>query len=127
MRYTFPFELPSLNEYVNAERANRFAGAKMKKDIERRLASHILHQGVVAHKIPVRIDFIWKCKNKRKDKDNIAFSKKFLLDSLVRCGVIPNDKWDCIESWIDIFPEPDKEDVGVDVIIYEKGDDDGWT
>ena len=29
-----PFRLPSLNQYINECRRNRYAGAKMKKDVE---------------------------------------------------------------------------------------------
>jgi hypothetical protein len=123
MIYTIPFELPSLNEYVNAERSNRFAGAKMKKDIEKRIHAELLRQDVVMHSVPVYIVFEWKCKNKRKDKDNVAFAKKFLLDSLVRCGIIPNDTWAMIRGFSDMFPDPDRDDVGVVITIYEDGEE----
>ena len=49
------------------------------------------------------ITFRWLCKNKKKDKDNIAFAKKFILDGLVEAGVIKNDGWDDIEGFQDEF------------------------
>lgn len=34
VRVEINMRLPSLNEYINACRSNRFQGAKMKKDVE---------------------------------------------------------------------------------------------
>ena len=66
--------LPDLNTYINAERTNRFRAAKLKRKIE-----------------PVKkvtyIEFIWKCKNKKKDPDGISgFATKVILDGLVQAG-----------------------------------------
>ena len=35
MYFVIDGRLPSLNEYINAERSNRYKGAKLKKDTER--------------------------------------------------------------------------------------------
>ena len=37
--------------------------------------------------------FAWYRPDKRTDKDNVAFAKKFVLDALQIVGVIPNDTW----------------------------------
>lgn len=39
----------------------------------------------------VNIHITWIEPNKRRDIDNIAAGVKFIMDSLVRCGVIQND------------------------------------
>lgn len=42
---------------------------------------------------PVTVLFAWYRPDKRTDKDNVAFAKKFVLDALQIAGVIPNDTW----------------------------------
>lgn len=116
--YAIPFELPTLNEYTNANRANRYGGAALKKDTEQKICLHLKEQGIVKLETPVYFIYTWICKDRRKDKDNIAFAKKFIQDALVDVGVIPNDKWDCIEGWSDKF-DVCKESPGVMVEIYE--------
>ena len=38
-----------------------------------------------------------------RDRDNIAFAKKFINDALVACGVLPNDGWRNIHTMFDMF------------------------
>ncbi len=52
---------------------------------------------------PVAMRYLWVEKNKRRDKDNIAFAKKFIQDALVKEKVLENDGWAQIESWTDAF------------------------
>ena len=46
MKYklTIPGRLPGLNELIEAERANRYKGAQLKKDAERRICAEIRRQ-----------------------------------------------------------------------------------
>ncbi|EOH43285.1 RusA family crossover junction endodeoxyribonuclease [Enterococcus faecium] len=103
-------ELTALNEYINAERRNRHIAAKIKKD-------ETGYCQDVAEKIDLKLqetDFpcaliiTWYVKNKRKDADNIAFAKKFILDGLVEAGVLPNDNRKYVQGFMDIVKE-DKE------------------
>lgn len=41
MKLEIPYKLPSLNQYINECRKNRYAGATMKAEIERNLAWYI--------------------------------------------------------------------------------------
>lgn len=85
--------LPGLNEYVRANRGNKYSGAKMKKEADELCGMCIRHLKPQAG--PVRIQFVWYEKELRRDLDNVAFAKKFILDSLVRRGVLKDDspKW----------------------------------
>jgi Holliday junction resolvase RusA-like endonuclease len=70
---------------------------------------------------PVHITFIYQEANRKRDPDNITFAKKFILDGLVKAGVLPNDT----QAWVVGFTEtwrvvPD--DVGVEVRIVEEED-----
>lgn len=62
--------------------------------------------------------FRWTVKDRRKDKDNIAFAKKFILDGLVEAGILPNDGWEYVGGWIDEFYIDATERVSVDM-YYE--------
>jgi Holliday junction resolvase RusA-like endonuclease len=87
--FTIEGRLPSLNEYINAERRNRFAGAKLKKqytEMVARAAKDVPH-----FSNPVGVSILWIEPNRRRDLDNIYFGKKFILDGLVLAGVIEND------------------------------------
>ena len=77
-----PLRLPSLNEYINECRKNRFAGAKMKSDVEDAIGWYISQ--LPRFESPVEIHFHWIEGNKKRDLDNICFAKKFILDALVK-------------------------------------------
>lgn len=100
-RFVFPWKMPSANEYINACRINRYAGGKMKADEEQKLIWAIREQGGQPLTPPLKMRTRWYEKNKRRDHDNIVFSKKFILDSLQKAGVIGNDNW----GWISGFED----------------------
>lgn len=93
MRYVFevPGVLPTLNEYVNCERANRYAAAKLKKSVQGRIRECLVR--APEFKGPVKVEVTWIRPNARSDKDNVAFAKKFILDALQEAGVIESDSW----------------------------------
>lgn len=66
--------------------------------------------------------FRWVEKDKRRDKDNIAFAKKFIQDALVKMGTIPGDGWKDVIGFIDLF-DIDKKNPGVEVFILEVDDE----
>ena len=103
-KFTIPGALPGLNEYINAERNNKHKAAKMKKQAEHTIILFIKQQlrGLKIQR-PVLINYLWVEKNARRDKDNIAFAKKFIQDSLVKAGVIENDGWERVEGFTDEF------------------------
>lgn len=94
-------KLPSLNEYINACRKNRYAGAEMKKRIESNIAYFIAK--LPRFERPIKIHFHWIEGNKRRDLDNVAFGKKFILDALVKCGKMKDDNRKCVTGFIDTF------------------------
>jgi len=52
---------------------------------------------------PIDFSIHWYCKNKRKDKDNISAGKKFILDGLIKAGIIPSDSWRHVGDFEDRF------------------------
>lgn len=94
MRYEFEIQgtLPTLNEYVNKERTNRFAAAKIKKQTQEYIRLFI-PADAPKFSGAVRVGFKWVRPDMRCDKDNVAFAKKFVLDALQEAGVIERDSW----------------------------------
>jgi hypothetical protein len=123
-KLTIPGQLISLNEYIRLCRANKYSAAKKKKDIEDMIILNIKTQ-LKRFKTEKKIflEFYWYEKRRNRDPDNISFAKKFLLDSLVKSGTIPNDGWSNISGFTDQF-FIDKTNPRVEVVIKECTEDD---
>jgi len=100
MQVTIPHRLVTLNEYILKERGNRFAAANIKKKQTELCASYF--RGVEVD-TPTGLHFHWVLGNKRLDPDNMAFAKKFILDGMIKAGVIANDNLDYITEFKDTF------------------------
>lgn len=116
-----PFRLPSLNEFIYQTNRNRFKGADLKKTVETQIiASLSAEMRQLRIKKAVNVDITYYEPNQKRDKDNISFGKKFILDALVRIGILKNDGWKYIKGFTEDFictPElPGK----VIVTLYEE-------
>ena len=93
--FTIPKTLPTLNEVVNSERTNRYKAASERKKTEQMIAVFIslaVKQGTLRPvKEPYEVIIEHYEKYKRKDADNLEIRAKFILDSLVQCGILEND------------------------------------
>ena len=98
---TIPFRLPSLNNYINECRKNRYAGAKMKKEVDADIG-YFINQ-LPRYEKPIKIHFHWIEENKRRDFDNICFAKKFILDSMVKAGKLKDDNRNYVVGFEDSF------------------------
>ena len=94
-------KLPSLNEYVNVCRTNPYKASKFKKNLEEDIGMFI--EKLPRFERPVRIHFHWIEGNKRRDFDNVAFAKKFILDSMVKHGKLKDDNRKCVTGFKDTF------------------------
>ena len=83
-----------LNEYIDRERTNRMIASSIKKKITNAVMEQALYANCNRPKRQVDMVFIWHVKG-RHDSDNIAFAKKFVLDGMVKAGILENDnpKW----------------------------------
>ena len=118
IKFTIPGRLPGLNEYINAERQNKYMAAKMKKQAEELIAWSLKAEKRVKFKNPVLIHYLWVEKDRRRDKDNICFAKKFIQDALVKAKVLKNDGWNEIADFKDDF-DVDKDNPRIEVTITE--------
>lgn len=112
-------KLPSLNEVISKNRANRYVGAKLKKNVQESIGWYIKKALADGSLHPVLkesvLNVYYHEKTRRRDVDNIQSAQKFILDSLVEQGILPDDsqKWvsqiyskvihddsDYVEVWI---------------------------
>ncbi|MHC5375606.1 RusA family crossover junction endodeoxyribonuclease [Enterococcus sp. LJL120] len=118
MKIIIDGELADLNTFINEQRKNKYGGAAMKKANTAKCAAAFTPIRARKLKLPITIHVTWVCKDKRKDKDNIAFAKKFLLDGMIQCGLLKNDGWSEIAGFTDSF-EIDKENPRIEVELEE--------
>lgn len=110
--------LPSLNEHDNANRANRYGGASMKKRATGQCSLYVkkaINEGFKVERQPMDLKFTWYAKDRRKDKDNIAFAVKYIFDGMVDAGLIENDGWKQVGNWENEF-EVDKGNPRVEIM-----------
>lgn len=83
-----------LNEYIDRERTNRMIASSIKKKLTNTVMVQALYANCNRPKRQVDMVFSWHVKGKH-DSDNIAFAKKFVLDGMVKAGILENDnpKW----------------------------------
>lgn len=112
-------KLPSLNEYIKACRTNKYTGAKFKENIEIAIGyfikMSILEGNLKPVKKPSFIVFEWYEKRLRRDADNIASAKKYILDAMVKNGVLINDTRRYVVGFIDMFLDGDEDFVRVTI------------
>lgn len=118
MTYYIDHEFTTLNDYINAERRNKYVAAKIKKNETELVYYSMLNKPKAP--TPCCITITWHTKNKRKDADNIAFAKKFILDGMVKAGIIPNDNLTHIVELHDKFVIDKESYVEVNVTEREK-------
>lgn len=101
-----PVKLPSLNDYIRVCRSNKFGANSLKQKIEKQIGFYI--SPLPTFTKPIKIDFLWVEETKRRDYDNIAFAKKFILDSLQKNGKLPNDNRKWVKGFSDRFEYGDQ-------------------
>lgn len=101
MKQTFeiPGRLDGLNEYTAACRSHAQVGGRVKRRNQEAVCWAIKRALLKPMETPVNIKISWYEKPKRKgsrmrDRDNIQFAVKFILDALVEMGIIPDDGFD---------------------------------
>jgi len=101
MKFEIDMKLPSLNDYTKWCRGNKFLAAKNKAQIEHDIGLFLMKMPKWTN--PIKIHFHWIEGNKRRDLDNIAFAKKFILDSMVKHGKLQDDNRKNVYAFTDSF------------------------
>lgn len=117
--FTVRFRLPGLNEYIHALNINRYKGNALKRETQDAIgwAIKAAHLKPVTE-YPVTIFFEWHEKSKRRDLDNIASAKKFILDALQECGILEGDGQKQLVGFSDMFVVGDVWDGCVVIISF---------
>lgn len=94
MKYKFEIgqRLPSLNDYVDVCRFNKYQAATFKRNIDNLICYEILSQIKGLHiekQVYVHLHFIEE--NMKRDVDNVYSASKYILDALVKMKVLKND------------------------------------
>lgn len=105
--------LPTCNEYIEACRINRFKGAKMKREAEELIMWQAA--GMTRIEAPVIITFIWLEETMKRDPDNVAFAKKFILDALQKAGKLENDNCKFVRGFRDNFVYGEEQGVLIEI------------
>lgn len=104
-RFTIQGRLPGLNEIIAAAK-KKPAGVhynRLKHEAELLILDGIRRSKVRPVSTLQTLNFCWYEPNKKRDKDNIAAGKKFILDALVGAGILPGDGWGYVAGWRDTF------------------------
>lgn len=115
-KYLIPLKLPSLNDYTRWCRGNKYLASKKKAEIEEQIGGYL--EAMPKWSKPIKIHFHWIENNKRRDLDNIAFAKKFILDALVKYEKLSDDNRKCVYAFTDSFEYG--RDAGIVLEIEEK-------
>lgn len=111
---TIPYDPPNWNDYINAERTNKYIASHIKKK-EKNIVEAYCHGKRYEGRFPCQVTFRAHFANHRKDLDNTRV--KGILDGLVACGVLPNDNLKMIQR---IVIEPVFDDAAqIDIEIEE--------
>ena len=95
-------KVPSLNEYISKCRRNPYEAAKFKREKQSEIAVYLAR--MPRFEKPLRIDFTWIEENRKRDLDNVCgCGRKFILDTMVEMGKIPDDSRRFIRGFSDTF------------------------
>jgi len=105
----------SLNEYIKKERSNKYAASQIKKKESQISEWETMYKH---HRLtyPLKLTFTWHLKNAKRDPDNIAFAKKFVLDGFVKSGFFVNDGQKQINELADKFVVDGEEYVEIEIL-----------
>ena len=115
--YTIYYEFTHLNDYINAERGSWRAASKIKKRETSIVQYELMNK--TPFKTPCKIKFTWLIKNNRVDADNRAWSKKMILDGMVKAHILPDDSMKYVIGFVDEFEISDKVGVRIERIEEE--------
>ena len=113
-------KMPSLNEYINICRKNKYCAAKFKSYIETLICKYINKYKKNKLLRPVEykctIHFTWHENTQKRDVDNIQFGQKFILDAMQKAGIIKNDSRKYVgQTYHTILNDSDKTYVEVEI------------
>jgi len=120
IKFVIEGTLPGLNEYINSCRSGYRQGARLKRQADEDLIWILKSQCRKTLEGCYDMDFVWYEKDKRRDHDNIASARKFILDAMVKAQILPDDGWKYVGNFTDKF-EVDKNRPRIEIVMVRKG------
>lgn len=105
-RFELPMKFVSVNEYIalcKSRKGNYNPSQLYKHRVQDEIVAHLKAGKIKRIKKPVFFRFIWYEATKRRDKDNVAFGKKFVMDGLQSAGILENDNNQWVMGFADYF------------------------
>ena len=84
-------ELPDFNTIVNTSKTHWSKYSSPKKGYDAIVSAYARQKLKPVENYPVDIHCHWVVPNRRKDPDGISAGAKFILDGLVKAGILRND------------------------------------
>lgn len=119
INFTIEGRLPGLNEIIKEALTNRYGYGDFKRQATATCKTYMDLCKVPKFKGPISIHIKWFEPNRKRDLDNIFSGQKFLIDSLVVSGRIPNDTQRFVKKIEHELGEPDKKNPRIEVCITE--------
>ena len=110
--------LPGRNESEKAARSHWAVGAKLKKDNTDLVMWECKTQKIKPVQEKARVEITFYEKDMRRDSDNVYGGLKYILDGLVKAGVIKDDS----RRYIDLYINPvelDRQNPRIEIKIKE--------
>lgn len=87
-----PFVLPTFNEYIEAERTNRYVASSLKKKATQAVKFACRESiNIINPEGKYDLFVYWTVPNNKTDSDNYYAGIKFILDGIVAAGVLKGD------------------------------------
>ena len=118
MKIIIPGRLPGMNEIITAAKkgSGKYQPYAMMKDQYTDIVTWLAKGLPKREKVKIKIT--WYEPNMKRDIDNIAAGIKFILDGLVKAGVIKDDNQRYVKSIENIF-ETDTKNPRIEVQIED--------
>ena len=94
--FKIPGQLPGMNKIIAASKTHHMVYKKIKEEHCWYIGTCIKKHNITPYTdgdLPINVKITWVCENKKRDKDNIMAGQKFILDAMVKSGVIKDDGW----------------------------------
>lgn len=114
-----PVAFPGRNVAERAARANKYAGAELKKRFTA-IACVYVRSAMPRGWVPLEkygVEFRWVCVSCRQDPDNVTSGCKYVLDGMVRAGLVAGDGWRNVQAIKHSFTLDRKSGPGVEVVV----------
>ena len=98
-----PHELPALNRVIDESKKHWSKYSRLKREYTQMVAVLARRQLRLILSDSVHLSFVWYCRDRRKDPDNVCSAKKFIIDGLVSAGILQDDGWKQVVGFSDDF------------------------